>query len=65
MLISDILISRGTDTNKLQKGVKTQSYILCGRSGDLNPGLGEEGAGTQHEDNVDNSVNRVIQDRTK
>ena len=45
--------------------VKTQPYIFGRGSWDLNPGLREEGAGAEHEDNVDNRVDRVIQNRTK
>lgn len=45
--------------------VETQAYIFGRGSRHLNPGLGEEGAGAEHEDNVDNSVDWVIQNRTK
>lgn len=36
------------------------TYIFGRGSGDLNPGLGEEGAGAKHEDDVDNSMYRII-----
>lgn len=45
--------------------LKTRAYIFGRGSGNLNPGLGEEGAGAQHEDNVDNSMNRIIQNWTE
>lgn len=43
----------------------TDAYIFGRGSRDLNPSLGEEGAGAEHEDNVDDSMNWVIQYRTK
>lgn len=55
----------GLTKSKLQMLVQTQTYVFGRGSWDLNPGLGEEGAGAEHEDNVDNHVDRVIQDRTK
>ena len=37
-----------------------RTYILGTGSGDINPGLREECAGAQHEDNVEHSVNGVL-----
>lgn len=36
--------------------------ILGGRSGHIDPGLGEESARSEHEDDVDDAVDRVLED---
>lgn len=38
------------------------TYILSRRTGDIDPGLGEEGAGAQHEDDVEYGVHGVVRD---
>ena len=48
-----------------QMWVWTRTHIFSRGSGHLDPRLGEEGAWTKHEDNVDDGVNRIIENRTK
>ena len=40
----------------------SHTYILGAGARHFDPGLGEEGAGSQHEDDVENSVDGVLQD---
>jgi len=53
------------DARRANGRFKTLTYIFGRGPRDLDPGLGEEGAGTEHEDDVDAGVNRVVHDRTK
>lgn len=42
--------------------VETYTHILGGGAGDVDPGLGEEGAGAEHEHHVEQRVQRVVRD---
>lgn len=44
---------------------EARTHIFGGRSRHFDPGLGEKGARAQHEDDVDDGVNWIVQDRTK
>lgn len=44
---------------------KSSTHILGWGAGDVDPSLGEEGAGAQHEDNVEHRVDGVLQDMTQ
>lgn len=48
---------RGTDVMR----ARGHTYIFGRRSRDLNPGLGEEGTGAEHEHDVDDGVNGIIE----
>lgn len=41
------------------------TYVLGGGAGHLDPGFGEKGTRSQHEDDVDEGMDRVVQDRAK
>lgn len=41
------------------------TYVLGGRAGHLDPGFGEKGTRSQHEDDVNEGVDRVVQDRAE
>lgn len=41
------------------------TYVLGGGAGHLDPGFGEEGTRSQHEDDVNEGMDRVVQDRAK
>lgn len=46
-------------------GPKAQTHIFGGRSRHFDPRLGEKGARAQHEDDVDDGVNGIVQNRPK
>lgn len=41
------------------------TYVLGGGAGHLDPGFGEKGTGSQHEDDVNEGVDRVVQNRAE
>lgn len=43
----------------------SETYVLGGGAGHFDPGFGEKGTRSQHEDDVNEGVNRVVQDRAE
>lgn len=44
---------------------EAETYVLGGGAGHLDPGFGEKGTRSQHEDDVNEGVDRVVQDRAE
>lgn len=44
---------------------EAETYVLGGGAGHLDPGFGEEGTRSQHEDDVNEGMDRIVQDRAK
>lgn len=44
---------------------EADTYVLGGGAGHLDPGFGEKGTWSQHEDDVNEGMDRVVQDRAE
>lgn len=62
---------QGSETSSLKLALvatfyeEAETYVLGGGAGHLDPGFGEEGTRSQHEDDVNEGMDRIVQDRAK